>query len=180
MSKIKSPNAKPTKTSAKKTKADMAAHGVKVEKDKSKKKLYIGGAVTLFVLFFGFWVMQPSKASMNFGICKTYIELNVPYPHTLRFMDLRDRKLFVRMTYSYIDAYGQTIFFPITCKFDRDENGSKFLDSVDVNRDKSHPLEDEDRIAEFNKSFGIGLFQKYEPILLRPPRMPKNIINYRK
>jgi len=180
MSEVKTPTSKPVKPAAKKTKADMAAHGVKVEKDKSKKMLYIGGAVSLLVGAFVVWALQPAKASMNFGICKTYIELNVPYPHTLKFMDLYDRKLLVRMTYSYVDAYGQTIFFPITCKFDRDENGRKFLDSVDVNRDKSHPLEDEYRIEEFNKSFGIQLFQKYEPSLLRPPRMPKNIIHYRK
>jgi|TARA_R110002126_G_scaffold13118_1_gene55789 hypothetical protein len=176
----KQPIGKAGKKSAKKTKADLAAHGVKVEKSKSNKKFYLGGAGALLVGLVLVWGLQPTKASMNYGICKTYIELNVPYPHTLKFMDLIDRKLLVRMTYSYIDAYGQTIFFPITCKFDRDEQGRKYLDSVDVNRDKTHPLEDEERLAEFNKSFGIQLFQTYKPALIRPPKMPKNIINYKK
>jgi hypothetical protein len=176
----KQPQKNTAKKSAKKTKADMAAHGVKVEKSKSNKKIYWGGAGTVAFALIMVWGLQPSKASMNFGICRTYIELNVPYPHTLKFMDLYDRKLLVRMTYSYIDAYGQTIFFPITCKFDRDEQGRKYLEDVDVNRDKSHPLEDENRLAEFNKSLGIQLFQTYKPALNRPPKMPKNIINYKK
>lgn len=171
---------KQKKDSSKKTKADMAAHGVKVEKKPSYMKFYLGGAGALLFLFILFMGLQPTKGSPNYGICRTYIELSVPYPHTLKFVDLVDRKLLVRVTYSYIDSYGQTIFFPITCKFARDENGKKFLESVDVNRDKSHPLEEQERIDEFNKSFGIGLFGKYEPNRIKPPKIPKKITDFKK
>ncbi len=164
----------------KKTKADMAAMGVRVEAKKSKTKLYIGGGVGFLFILILIWGLQPNKGSPNFGLCKTYVELSVPYPETLRFLDLFERKLFVRMQYSYVDSYGQTIFFPIVCQFARDENGVKYLESVNVNRDKSHPLEEQERIDNFNKTMGVGLYDKYKPSLLRPPKLPKNIANYKK
>ncbi|MAH05341.1 MAG: hypothetical protein CL561_07265 [Alphaproteobacteria bacterium] len=171
---------KPAKSANKKTKADMAALGVRVEAKKSKKKLYIGGGVCLVFALIMYWGLKPIKASPNYGVCKTYVELSVPYPHTLKFMDLYDRKLFVRMKYSYVDPYGQTIFFPITCQFARDENGRKYLEKVDVNRDKSHPLEEQDKIDSFNNTMGVGLFGTYKPDLVRPPKIPKRISKYKR
>jgi hypothetical protein len=163
-----------------KTKADLAAHGIKVDKKKSNMKLYLGGVGALLFAGVMVWGLQPNRASANYGLCKTYIELSVPYPHTLRFMDLKERRGTIRMIYSYIDPYGQTIFFPITCNFERDENGRKRLASVKVNRDKAHPLESAEMLSEFNKLFGIGLFKVYPPDTTRPPRLPKKITNYRK
>ena len=80
------------------------------QKKKAKRKKQIKQAIILgiiLILGYGVWLLfKPFKKGMNYGICKIFIELQVPYPYTLYFSEAIDFADYIRVWYSYLDSFG--------------------------------------------------------------------------
>ena len=91
------------------------------EKKKLQRKLMIKrglqgfGLVTF--LYFAWFLFKPFKASAEYGICHTLLELHVPYPHTLYVSEMRiKRDGAMELWYTHIDAFGGYRMEPFICR----------------------------------------------------------------
>jgi hypothetical protein len=135
-----------------------------------KKKAAIG--VSVLVLLLVWYGLQPVviTGTALFGLCRTYIELSVPYPQHLRFVDLIDNSDGkVNVDYIYTDGFGAELYTQAICTFKPDaKTGQPIMTSFryrrgGVNRAYRFNAEDQDKINEFNKIVPIAL--QYPPPL---------------
>lgn len=104
-----------------------------------KKKRFRTISITLFVLLLSYavyWLFKPFQGTLAFGICKTFLELNVPYPETLHLSEaltLRDGS--IKLWYTHIDAFGEYRMEYFQCAYKADETtGATVLAQVKHNR----------------------------------------------
>lgn len=100
---------------------EILAQKIKAEKKKVKKKrnkrLGILGFIG-FVVFIIIWGLKRPEASIEYGICKTYLELNVVYPTTLHVNELdvlTDGSY--RLWFSTVDPNGSNRMDSFQCHF---------------------------------------------------------------
>ncbi len=104
------------------------AEKLKAEKKKKRKKTIIWSVVLSFVAFISYsvyWLFKPYMAYADYGICKTFVELNVSYPHTIEVNEMsytRDGSM--RMWYTHIDAFGEFRMEQFVCSFEYDQAGN--------------------------------------------------------
>ena len=146
-----------------------------LKKQKRRKKwLMIGGSAV--VLFFLAVFLTPPFGSIRYGICKTYVELNDPYPQSLQFVQAEEIGTAVILDYNRIDSFGQRTLNQIRCIFNEDPR-IVLLTRIDVNgRNEKSPLESEDLIKKFNT--GIPALIARNPSLVLPDGLPRNIKDY--
>jgi hypothetical protein len=74
-------------------------------KQKQRRRIAggIGGFLFLLLMWYGF---QPVKGTIQFGVCRTFLELNTRYPQTLYFTSVEVFDKSLRMYYTYIDTFG--------------------------------------------------------------------------
>lgn len=147
-----------------------------------KRKLYIWGGVTVFVLLLSTMFMSP-RGSLQYGICKTFVELSEPYPLEVRPLSVDDFVPIggpVKINYKKIDPFGIESVNTIECTFKRDAAGQATTEllKVDING-KSRPYiaESPEYIARFNK--GLSAFGSYRPDLILPDSTLDNISEYK-
>lgn len=93
----------------------------KLAKKKRNKRLIILGVV-LFIAYVIHWGMQGGKSTIQYGICKTFLELNIVYPTTLHVNEvdvLRDGSY--RLWATRTDPFGSRRLDPFQCSFAVDE-----------------------------------------------------------
>ena len=124
----------------------------------SKKKIAIW-SVVLIIFILWYWGTRPLYivGTQLFGVCRTYIELNVQYPSELRFIDIRERGPDVTVEYMTTDSFGQDISHQGTCMFKRDENQQVVMDYFRLrrgirDRDYLFEIEDPARVEAFNQT----------------------------
>ncbi len=126
------------------------------------------------------WLMIPYYQTIRYGICKTYVEMNVMYPQFLEFVsaeetvELQTFLPVVRTYYKRIGSFGEQILDFAECTFERD---TLFLESVKINRERVHPAEDMEKIQQYNKTIPIVIAA--EPDLASPPELPENLADYK-
>jgi hypothetical protein len=168
--------AKPSDTTKKKDFNKSAAAGKK--KKPGRTKLYIGGGVGLFALLIAIVAMFPNYGTINYGICKTYVELYEPYPPAIKWVwAWDDRASTVGIGYKRTDPFGIELSYEITCTVKTDENDNITLESVDINGKRQYPQESAEAIKKFNVGL-YGLFA-YPPDLTMPSDFPADIKDYR-
>jgi hypothetical protein len=156
-----------------------ATNGKAKKKKRSWKK---GVAITfgiLVLLIVGLYFF-PYYGTINYGICRTFVELQEPYPQSIKFINAEEDPYTNSVTISYkkIDPFGLEAMNEIQCFIRTDENGAVSLQKVDINGKKRHyPQEDPEVIRKFNVGL-IGLFA-YPPSLVMPYRMSNDIKDYR-
>ena len=112
----------------------------------TKAKIAAGIVALLTVIIF--YGMQPIVGSIRFGICRTYVELDVRYPTTLQINLVEESHMTVRMYYSHIDAFGSSNLNMAECEFKTDPRRGLVLHSVRINREDV----DREKLADFNYS----------------------------
>ncbi len=128
----------------------------------SWKKIGIGLAV-FFIGGLYYFGIQPIiiTGSQYFGVCRTYVELNVQFPSELRFIDVRERikkeGMLVEVEYMTYDSYGQHLANRGSCFFKRNEQQQVYLDSFRLKRGVSarkylFAIEDPEKIKSFNNT----------------------------
>ena len=97
------------------------------EKLKEKKKLKrkkiikrsfqaIGALLFAYIMWWGF---KAPKASAEYGICHTMLELHLPYPYTLYVSEMRiKRDGALELWYTHTDAFGEYRMEPLVCKIE--------------------------------------------------------------
>lgn len=154
-----------------------------VKKKKKRKLIKISWKkATLFTVLglFGllwYWGSQPIYivGSQLFGVCRTYIELNVQYPGDLRFIDLRERPPEITVEYMTIDSFGQHIAHRGVCMFKRDENQQIVLDYYRLKRGEKERewlfrIEDPEKVRRFNLTVPFLLQQPMNLTIRGPAR----------
>jgi hypothetical protein len=147
---------------------------IKTEKDKARKKNFLRGFYLVLgvLLSYGIYLLfVPYKGTMPFGICKVFLELNVPYPHTLRLSSVEEFSTSVRIWYADIDSFGEYRLEPIQCYFKAGPNAAVpyVLDKVAINRRELDPQ----KVADFNRSVP-GIFAS-PPDLTLPGALPDSL-----
>lgn len=128
----------------------------------STRNKIIAGVVVLFglIMYIG---LQPIVGTPRYGVCRTFIELQLPYPETLQINVVEESPLAVRVYFSHIDAFGSSRLNMIECEYRTDQRLGLVLSSVHLNR------------VEMPKDM-VDMFNYTVPyVLANPPdlRMPR-------
>ncbi len=125
---------------------------VKNKKKKKKKytRLYILVFAVLFSLFLA-WGFAPVQGSIQYGICKVFIEKQVSYPLYMDIISVLERPSDVRIDYTVVNEFGDTLFNSMTCVFRPDPVTGIALSGVLLNRQKL----DQQEIATFNATIPV-------------------------
>lgn len=154
-----------------------AALSADAEKLKDKKKkggrplprletkhiLFGAGGVAFLMILLMVYSGQPAKGSMAYGICSTFLELNTPYPHTLRYIDLEGSRTAVRIYFTNIDPFGEYKQEMIECTYGPDPDMGMRLTQIARNRKEV----DAETVANFNKILPTVIAS--DPYRIMPP-----------
>ncbi len=156
---------------------DQSAKPAKQNKKSRKVLIWTSGT---FVVLLGLLVMfYAPQATIHYGVCKIYLELNEPYPEQIKYLALDDLGDSVRVIYRKIDPFGSVSVNIATCTF-RVEDGvvTPYLTAVDVNgKNKTYEMEKKEHVEAFNKS--VPTIEAYPPDLTIPYFPLDDISEYR-
>lgn len=82
-------------------------------------KFAAGGVGFLFVLFL-WWGFQPIHGGPAVGICRTFAELRLRYPESMRMTAVDGFKSNLRLYFTHIDDFGETRSEVFECQFNDD------------------------------------------------------------
>jgi len=97
-----------------------------------KKKLFgtqglIGGVVVFILFSVIVMIVQsctPAKGTILYGLCGTFLEQQVAFPHTLEHTSVEQYPKAIRIYFTHIDGFGEYQFEMTECTFRQDpENG---------------------------------------------------------
>ncbi len=139
---------------------------------KRRKKFYrysgiVGSILLIMLIIYG---CQPIKASMAFGICSTFLELNTPYPQTLQYSELEGSQTAVRIYFTHIDPFGVYRQEMIECTFAADQTMGMRLTEVKRNRRQV----DQDVVRKFN--IVLPTIMSSDPYLVPPPHWKNPLV----
>ena len=147
-------------------------------KDKAKRKqqrqkmlLWAGGAIVLGLLLYV--IFAKGKASIEYGLCKVFIETRVEYPRELRFTAVQTYPSKIRVWYVAHDSFGQKPIEKMDCSFTR-VNGIPQMTKAEINRGEIDPRD----IELFN--YSIPAILENPPDLEYPRGLPGDLKLYRR
>lgn len=106
-------------------------------KKKRNIKLSVIGVFVLFFLYGLWWLFKPFKSSAEYGICRTFLELVVPYPNSIYVseVDILRNDKGLRLWYSHTDAFGEYRMEPFICNLGKDpETGRLKISEIKLNK----------------------------------------------
>ena len=118
------------------------------EGQKKKKKLKIVGGVLLALALFLWWGLQPLKAGMVYGLCRSYLETELRYPTTYKIVQYDEYGTSMRLFYTYVDEYGGHRADMIECIAQPDPVNGYVVGDIKINRESIGP----EKVALFNKA----------------------------
>jgi len=143
----------------------------KINKKKKQNKIIIA-AISVSIISVGFWwLTKPFKASEEYAVCRTLLELKLPYPHTLYVSEVNDMiRGGLRLWYTYTDAFGEYRMERFICKLARDpETNTLNIEKLTMNK-----LEvARDEIASLNSA--LIYFQENPLVLNYPTALPDSL-----
>lgn len=129
------------------------------------------GFALLLVLFIMF-SCGPRKGTMMYGICRSFLELQVAYPETINHRLVEQYPKAVRIYYTQRDPYGGYTQQMIECAYKQDPQRGWILGAVEVNRrEMDIPI-----IQKFNQT--LPAVVSAEPDLVLPSPIPLDITSY--
>ena len=137
-----------------------------------RRRLFKGAGALAGLALLGWivhYLFMPYKGGMTFGICKTFLELNVRFPQDMRISTVDDFGDNVRIWYTQLDAFGEYRMENIQCHFRADEATGAAIDKITINRRAVDPQ----RVARFNKALPVIL--EFPPDLTIPYPLPDSL-----
>ncbi|HIF24854.1 MAG TPA: hypothetical protein EYG18_09805 [Micavibrio sp.] len=131
------------------------------QRKKIKNNILIAIGVLILLTWYG---MQPLVATMEYGLCKTYVELQVQYPGSLRLTEYDVYGKSTRIFYTHRDASGSTRSEMTECVIVPHPQIGYIAESIKTNRVEIS----EAALIKFNKS--IPGILAAEPNLQIPAR----------
>lgn len=153
----------------------------KMSKQKKKKLYWLGGVAFVGLLIM--LMMMPRQGTIQYGICRVFVELSEPYPQEVRILNVDDFVPLggpVKITYKKTDPFGIEAVNTIECFFKRDEAGTPTttVQKIDINgKSRVYSAEHPDYIAKFNQ--GIPAILKNRPSLDLPDFSLDNLVDYK-
>ncbi len=134
----------------------------------SNIRIYIGIGVGILalVLYIG---LKPLQGTIKFGICRVFVERTVAYPPTLRILAVQERPQDVRIDYTSLNEFGESVVKQATCTFRPDPANPNLLSGVVIAGRKA-PARD---VAIFNTT--IPFIMANPPSLILPLPMPVDL-----
>lgn len=150
------------------------ADKLKEKRTQKKKQRLKQLLIFVFVSLFGwllYYLFAPFTGGIGYGICKTYLELNVPYPQTLLLSEVVvTRNGSVRIWYTHIDAFGSYRLDSFQCTFAVDEQTkASYIAEVKIGKMNIDPIE----VERFNVS--IPYLVANPPDLTLPVPIPDSL-----
>ncbi len=146
-------------------------------KKKKRQKIMMGisGAIVLICLMIWFGI-QPLKAGLPYGICRTYIEMYVKYPNSITISEYDEFGASLRVFFTHSDAYGSQRSEMIECIFGPGpaETGGFLLRDVKLNQ-KSVPPEEITRM-----NYALPGIVNHEPNLVIPWPMTDDLMDLKR
>lgn len=133
----------------------------------SKPKLIKYGiwAGIIFVVFLIFSAAtNKPKGSPMYGICKSYLELYVPYPPTLQYTSVEQYPRAIRIYFSYTNPYGGRKSEFIECAFEMTPEKGVQMTTILLNREKV----DKEKVQKFNETISAILDSDPDLTLPKP------------
>lgn len=138
---------------------------------KGKKKKKMGktkrnialGVLALFalIIWYGF---QPLYGTIHVGICRTYAELQLRYPSTMKLTMMDQYQDAIRLYYTFTGPFGESRSSLIECTFAADPATGQIVASA-IKIDQMEATEKQ--LAAFNAT--IPVIIESEPSLIIPP-----------
>lgn len=159
----------------------MAKNNLKPKKRKTKgkyTKYYIASAVV--VLAFGIYLLfKPYEGTIQYGVCKVFIELADPYPEEVKSIGIEQVGQTLRYYYKKTDPFGDESVNLAECTFKANEAGklTPYLDKVNINGNRTYKVEDPEYIKKFN--VGVPAIVANPPSLVLPYYNLNDIKTYR-
>ena len=133
------------------------------KKEKRKKRLRIFYGVTFCLGVIIYYGTRPYEASPPFGVCRTFVELQLRFPQTLFISSLEQFERSWRMYYTFTGSSGEQRASMIDCRFSTNQNtGYPYLEDIQIDRVKI----DKKKVAAFNKI--IPIIMSANPKFLDP------------
>lgn len=140
----------------------------KAERKKRRRQyLYIAGGLLFAYMFY--LLLIPYKGGNNFGVCKVFLQLYVPYPDHLRLSTVEDFGNSYRIWFSSVDGFGEYRLDHIHCFYRSDPNTGFALEKVTIGRREV----DQKIIDRFNPS--IPTIVHFPPDLTYPYPIPDSL-----
>lgn len=148
-------------------KSPLAQKKLAHRKKRQKQFLYL-----ILIAFLGYglwWMFKPFQSSIQYGICKIFIELNVPYPYTIYYSEvLNFSDGSVRVWFSHYDSFGDYRLMPTECHFKQDKQGGLALLRITF----AGREVDQETVERFNH--GIPAILANPPDLTYPTPLPND------
>lgn len=148
-----------------------------VKPQKRRVKKWVWGGVGAAVIFLIMLAVMPPYGTIRFGLCKSFVELNDPYPAFLEWVTAQEAGMAVIIDYNRTDAFGQRTLNQIRCFFKEDPKRGLMLDRVNINGDNEFPQESKEYIDRFN--VGIPSLLENQPSLIMPDGQVHDVHNFR-
>ncbi len=151
------------------------AEKLKEQKLKRRKKMRRRAIIFILFAFFSYavwFLFKPFKASEAYGICYTFLELTVPYPHTLYVSEVEDApdNGGLRLWYTQTDAFGEYRMESFQCNLGLDqETGKLRVDEIKLHKVNLDP----ERVKNLNNA--LVYFEENPLILNYPSKLPDSI-----
>lgn len=148
-----------------------------ISASRTKKIYWVGGGLFCFLIMI--IIMVSGQGSMQYGICRVYVELHELYPREITYLSVDDGNP-VKIFYKKIDPFGVDSVNSIECQFKKDSNGQLLyeLSKVDINeRFRVYEAEKPENIKRFN--VGIPAILDNPPNLDLPNFSQDNILEYK-
>lgn len=140
---------------------------VKLEK---KHKIMLGAGVAVLLAILAIYSGRPQQGSMAYGICSTFLELNTPYPHTIRHIALEGSRTAVRIYYTNVDPFGEFKQEMIECTYGPAADGGMRVTQIARNR---KPVEAQ-QLSDFNKILNTVIAS--DPYRVPPPNWKNPLV----
>lgn len=143
-------------------------------------KYGIGGLVFIFIFFVLVQSCTPRKGTLLYGICKSFLEQQIPYPHTIYYARVEQYRKALRIYYNHLDSFGQYQREMIECSFFQDPVKGVQVEAIYI--DAIKPITKKERapgkgrlyqvekkyIDLFNNSLSPSAIMSQEPDLTLP------------
>jgi hypothetical protein len=151
------------------------------KKKKKKKKLTpkqvrnrriawgVGGFFFAVIMWLGF---QPIKGTIQFGVCRTFLELNTRYPQTIIYTSVEVFDQSLRMYYTYIDTFGSHRSEMMEC----DYRPFNMLNLEDVKRNRVSV--DRRLVVTYNRT--VPSVVHYRPNLVLPAYPGESLVGLKR
>lgn len=150
------------------------ADKLKAQKKASRKKTIKRAVLYSFLAFFAYalwFLFKPFKASAEYGICRSVLELTVPYPYSIYVSEIKaKRDGSLELWYTHTDAFGEYRMESFKCKVVVNPNTGTF----EISELKMHKVTmDPEKIAFLNSA--MPYFNENPLILNWPTELPDSI-----